>query len=394
MYEISCRVAEQFPGKAILETTDWDFQIEKFAHYGMAEIAANEQVHNHVTRDWVVDKQQIDGTFQNGALRVRWSGLVFDVIRVQTQSSSYSLILADRREDVERFFAAVCKFNHAVGGEVFTFRSGMWSLDWKLTEQITRANLDDLIMPSQFKADLVDQFVGFFEAKDLYQEHGVPWKRGVLLLGPPGNGKTMFIRAIANRLQVPILYVRGFESNRYTATDMMSAVFYRARQSQPCLLVFEDLDSMLKKENLSFFLNEMDGLSSNHGILTVATTNHPERLDAAITDRPSRFDRKVVFGPPAFPERVQLLERMMASWKGEMRLTDDQRTDIAKRIEGFSGAYVKEVCVSSMIGWMSRASGTSMFDLMSSQIDALRAQMASPVQPKEPDDEDDEDSDD
>jgi len=73
----------------------------------------------------------------------------------------------------------------------------------------------------------------------------------------------------------------------------MQDVFDKARQLSPCVVVFEDLDSLITDRNRSFFLNQLDGLSGNDGLLIIGTTNHFEKLDPALSTRPSRFDRKL-----------------------------------------------------------------------------------------------------
>lgn len=72
----------------------------------------------------------------------------------------------------------------------------------------------------------------------------------------------------------------------------MEEVFSKARQSAPCVMILEDLDSLINDNNRSFFLNQLDGLESNDGLLIIGTTNHFERLDPGLSTRPSRFDRK------------------------------------------------------------------------------------------------------
>lgn len=73
----------------------------------------------------------------------------------------------------------------------------------------------------------------------------------------------------------------------------MAAVFDKARQLAPCVVVLEDLDSLINNSNRSFFLNQLDGLSGNDGLLIIGTTNHFDRLDPGLSTRPSRFDRKL-----------------------------------------------------------------------------------------------------
>jgi len=107
------------------------------------------------------------------------------------------------------------------------------------------------------------------------------------------------------------LYVKSFKSNGYPQTSLfpiadiqrstgwageeyaMTQVFGKARAESPCIVILEDLDSLINDQNRSFFLNQLDGLENNDGLLVIGTTNHFERLDPAITKRPSRFDRKL-----------------------------------------------------------------------------------------------------
>src|SRR5205085_2802051 len=123
-------------------------------------------------------------------------------------------------------------------------------------------------------------------------------------------------------LDVPCLYVKSFKSRYSTPQNNIRRVFHRARQTTPCILVLEDLDSLIDDKNRSFFLNELDGFAANTGIVVVATTNHPERLDPAILDRPSRFDRKYHFTLPDSPERARYIRHWNTSARRELQLSD------------------------------------------------------------------------
>jgi SpoVK/Ycf46/Vps4 family AAA+-type ATPase len=102
------------------------------------------------------------------------------------------------------------------------------------------------------------------------------------LIGPPGNGKTHCVRALVKDLAVSSLYVQSLSHHYFTAEQMWQQVFDRARGLRPCVLILEDLDSLVTEENRSFFLNQLDGFEQNHGLIVLATTNHPDRIDAAI----------------------------------------------------------------------------------------------------------------
>ena len=202
----------------------------------------------------------------------------------------------------------------------------------------------------------------------------------MLLVGPPGNGKTHAVKALINKLNKPCLYVRSLSSDQNDNThNSIRNVFDRARIAAPCILVLEDLDSLVTDKNRSVFLNEMDGFTSNTGIVTLATSNHPEKLDPALAERPSRFDRKYQFDLPAQNERHSYLAMWNASLQTELQLTAADTDSISALTEGFSFAHLKELIVSSVTAWMNanEARPASMGVLMTSQAALLRTQMTS-----------------
>ena len=170
-----------------------------------------------------------------------------------------------------------------------------------------------------------------------------------------GNGKTISIKALMHSLYmrpnpIPTLYVKslaGCHGPEYAIRE----IFVKARQSTPCLLVFEDLDSLITDRVKSFFLNEVDGLESNEGLMMLGSTNYLERLDAGISKRPGRFDRKYHFTLPQYTERVKYCEY----WRSKLakNKTIEFPTKLCEAIsevtEGFSFAYLKEVFVTSLL---------------------------------------------
>jgi len=169
----------------------------------------------------------------------------------------------------------------------------------ELWRAVQGSSWDEVILDPEMKQHLIEDVQGFFNSKDLYQELAVPWKRGMIFHGVPGNGKTISIKALMSSLYarpdaIPSLYVKSFETCQGPQYSIRS-IFSQARASAPCLLIFEDLDSLVTKDTRSYFLNEVDGLESNDGILIIGSTNHLDHLDPAISKRPSRFDRKYHF---------------------------------------------------------------------------------------------------
>lgn len=223
----------------------------------------------------------------------------------------------------------------------------------------------------------VDDFSTFLASRDDYARLGVPWKRGVLFLGPPGNGKTHCLRGVLGRLDLPILYVQSFRSRYDTDERNIEEIFDRARRVAPCAVVFEDLDAQITPRNRSFFLNQLDGFAPNAGLLVLATTNHPERLDPAILERPSRFDRKYHFPLPAAEHRAVFLGRWTERLDAHLKLTPGQLASLVEHTDGFSFAYLKELCLASVLRWMKQRPADGLFPLLEAQLEVLRAQMRS-----------------
>lgn len=129
-----------------------------------------------------------------------------------------------------------------------------------------------------------------------------------------------------------------------------------ARRMAPCMMVFEDLDSLITDGVRSYFLNEVDGLQTNDGVLIVGSTNHLERLDPGIAKRPSRFDRKFLFPKPNLAERVQYCN----FWRGKLadnkdvKWPDGLNEEIASITDDFSFAYLQEAFTAALLSMAAR----------------------------------------
>jgi len=266
-----------------------------------------------------------------------------------------------------------------VRSEVLVFENGNWHKDEHLFQDIKNATFENLVLQGDLKQDIREDVEQFFQSRDLYDEHDIPWKRGLLFVGPAGNGKTHTLKALINTLEYPCLYVKNFRDPRSSSADELNIrrVFDRARRNTPCVLVLEDLDSLITPQNRSFFLNELDGFAANIGILTLATTNHPERLDPAILERPSRFDRKYPFNLPERTERKAYIALWNEALKPALRLAEEESNTVSDLTEGFSFAYLKELFVSSKMRWIAKPQQGTMAQVMTEQVDRLREQMVS-----------------
>ena len=162
--------------------------------------------------------------------------------------------------------------------------------------------------------------------------------------------------------KVSFLYVKTMSD-----TWDIGRVFSLARAFSPALLIFEDIDSMIRKDARSYFFNEMDGLASNDGLLFIATTNHLDELDPGLKNRPSRFDRKYLFPNPSEDEREtyseQWRQKIKRSKAGKnLKFPEALNAKIAHITKDFSFAYLKEAFTTTLMA-LARA---ALFDELNS----------------------------
>jgi ATPase family associated with various cellular activities (AAA) len=191
----------------------------------------------------------------------------------------------------------------------------------------------ELILPTPLLDDVRTTVEAFARAGVRYRTWRMPYKRGLLFHGPPGNGKTLLCRAIVTALGWPMIRVESGDGHA------IRHAFASARELAPCVLLFEDVDSLFDKDERSEFLNQLDGFDVAEGVLVLATTNHPEELDAALTARPSRFDRVYAVADPDREQRERYLDQLFAS----SALDRSAIAWLAAETDGMSMAFLKEV---------------------------------------------------
>jgi len=357
-YHVGRELAELHPGKAIIESKTGYFDLEAFVRAEKCSIVAESNIFDHIRTDWERPGRDLTKRLENSWLNVLWQGHLLDVVLITWSESCYRSrhhwIVAETRKLAEAFFAEVCEWSSEVRGEVLVFQDGHWEKNQELYEAIKTSTFDNVILPDSLKRQIQSDFQQFFRSREVYGQYAIPWKRGALFIGPPGNGKTHTVKALINQLGRPCLYVKGFKSEYATEQENIGAVFARARMTTPCLMILEDIDAMIDNNNRSFFLNELDGFETNAGLVVLATTNHPEKLDPAILDRPSRFDRKYHFDLPAVTERLAYVVAWNERLEAPLRLSEKATEQLVQQTENFSFAYMKELFVSATMEWMSR----------------------------------------
>lgn len=388
---LSYRISQQFAGlhegKHTLRSDDYEFDVQAFAEAGHCVISAHDSVFTHINTRWDSDDNEQRRFLVDGWFAVEWQSQEYDLL-VLTYPTGFNntricWLASPTAEAAEAFMKAVVMWNHEAHSEVLVFEDDMWHKDARLFKSIKNATMENLILASGLKEEILRDLQSFFAARDTYERYRVPWRRGLLLLGPPGNGKTHTVKGLVNALGLPCLYVKSIAGDKPSTSQVnIRRIFERARATAPCMLVLEDLDSLVTDENRSVFLNELDGFVNNSGIVTLATTNHPERLDPAIVDRPSRFDRKYHFGLPAQSERESYLKWWNATLEKELQLTADGLARVAHLTDGFSFAYLKELVMSSITAWMSVSNSGGMDTIMVDHVALLRAQMSTAIEAK------------
>lgn len=166
--------------------------------------------------------------------------------------------------------------------------------------------------------------------------------RGLMLIGPPGTGKTSAARVVMNEAPgATIVWVSARDFYRFGSYGVFTYAFDLLREQGPGVVVFEDCDHWIDKTTVDLIKTEMDGLARNNGgIVTMLTSNFPERMPAALIDRPGRFHEVMKFDLPG----AEVRERMLRAWASEAFLADAEVVRAAvEGTEGYSGAHVREL---------------------------------------------------
>ncbi|XP_019852878.1 PREDICTED: transitional endoplasmic reticulum ATPase-like isoform X3 [Amphimedon queenslandica] len=194
------------------------------------------------------------------------------------------------------------------------------------------------------------------EHPEKFLQFGMTPSKGVLFYGPPGCGKTLLAKAIANECQANFISIKGpelltmwFGESEANVRD----VFDKARQAAPCVLFFDELDSIAKSRGgnvgdgggaadrvINQVLTEMDGMNSKKNVFIIGATNRPDIIDPAIL-RPGRLDQLIYIPLPDEKSRVSILK---ANLRKSPIAQDIDLEFLAKKTEGFSGADLTEIC--------------------------------------------------
>ena len=200
----------------------------------------------------------------------------------------------------------------------------------------------------------LSEVVDYLHNPNKYKEIGASMPKGILLVGPPGTGKTMLAKAVAGEANVPFFSMSGSEFVEMfvgMGASKVRDLFRQAKEKAPCIVFIDEIDAIGKKrdnqlstndereQTLNQLLTEMDGFEGNNGVIILAATNRPESLDPALT-RPGRFDRRVPVELPDLAGREAIL-RVHA--KKIMVAPDVDLAKIARMASGASGAELANI---------------------------------------------------
>ena len=204
---------------------------------------------------------------------------------------------------------------------------------------------DDIVMSKSKKKLLDENIFAILSNSDRLIARGVETNRGIMLAGPPGVGKSHTIDAIISKSDCTVLY-----ADFVMLRQEMELIFHLARKYSPTILILEDIDALgitsqrgtySSGAGLSTLLNHMDGIETNNGVITIATSNHPELMDWALVARPGRFDARIDYPFPDHDTLAGILKLKLKKFPCQKNI--DLKSLVKKMPWGFTGSHIHDI---------------------------------------------------
>jgi len=332
-----------------IEDTKVDFlNLEGFSEYGY-EVSIQKKRKRGSLKSFFEAKYFVNG----GILRINFSKCNFynytichqnDKTEVQynvwlvkeSELEAFGSFLKEFKE-YKRQLGATEKLVTVYGGENYTVNN--LSYDW-----------GDIVIPPDIR-DSIRESVDFWYHNEIwYRERKFPYKRGILIHGYPGNGKTFLTKIIISQYDLNIVQF-NFGNPQLGNSDLTRA-FKTAKENAPSLFLLEDIDRIFSKHEKQIstvtkdcLFNCLDGVEELDGVLVLATANYPEDLDSAFLNRPSRFDTIIELSVPNLQLRFEYLQKV---FKKDFQ-DNSMLLHVAQECEGMSMAFMKEIYFKSVI---------------------------------------------
>lgn len=241
------------------------------------------------------------------------------------------------------------------GKDAMSFGMGNSNAKVYVKDSAGSIKFDDVAGEDEAKENL-GEIVNYLHDPSKYRDIGASMPKGILLVGPPGTGKTMLAKAVAGEANVPFFSISGSEFVEMfvgMGASKVRDLFKQAKEKAPCIVFIDEIDAIGKKrdggkfgggndereQTLNQLLTEMDGFEGSNGVIILAATNRPESLDPALT-RPGRFDRRVPVELPDLQGREAILRVHAKKIKTEPNINYAQ---IARMASGASGAELANI---------------------------------------------------
>lgn len=202
-------------------------------------------------------------------------------------------------------------------------------------------NLDDLlVLPDSNPEQVLETIDYFWNNEDKFRAHGFLWKRGILLWGPPGSGKTSTVQQLSKQIvdKGGITIYCDYPPNTAQGLSLLR----RIEPDRPIVVILEDMDAIIQRHGEADLLAMLDGEHQTDNVVFVATTNYPQDLDDRFINRPSRFDEIIKIGMPTAAARQYYL----AAKNPRLLESEGELNEWVNITDGFSIAHLKELIIS------------------------------------------------
>ena len=257
--------------------------------------------------------------------------------------------LAGEKEEMAEFVAAVLAIaekENLYRGKKIEFSGRIRFLD------IKDRSWDSIVLDGETKAEIKANTVGFLRRSGEWSRYGIPLRRGILLAGEPGMGKTIICKALmAEAGGITCITTNGYALDD---DDYVTELYELAQDLSPSIVFIEDID-LIGQSRVEFgyqrgpallsLLSVMDGVEEQKEVVTIATTNCLETLDKALSERPSRFDRVIKLTRPSIEQRRELVRSLC----GKIPLNADTKEYLARRADNCTPAQLQEIVFSLVI---------------------------------------------